>query len=214
MAHSNQAYLVAVLDRFYQKPIAKVSLELILTLGMVLFMAIFAIQPTLVTMSDLLKEIDEKKQIDEQLGKKIAALASAQTEYLALEQDLAYLEEAFPSNPDIVMDLKIIEKLASENAVIINALNVNRFPDIKSDDADFDANEYKRQSLPVIITVRADYRSIRNFVEALKQTRRSFQVKSVVFSLQKNRSQESLSASITLDLPYFGISGKESNDKK
>lgn len=211
MAASRQAQLTSLLDRFYKQPVAKVSLELVLTLGMVLFMAVFAIQPTLVTMSDLLKEIEEKKTVDEQLGRKVAALASAQTEYLSIESELDYLEEALPTEPDVVTDLKIIEKLASENSIIITALNVSRFPDTSSESEKLTVSDYKRQSLPVVVTVQADYRSIRSFVESLKKNRRSFQVESVVFNLQKNRSQETLSASITLDLPYFGI---ETNDKR
>ena len=49
------------LQQFYQKPIAKVSAELLATLIVVIVLAFFAIRPTLLTMSQLLKDIDDRK---------------------------------------------------------------------------------------------------------------------------------------------------------
>jgi hypothetical protein len=53
--------LIRNLNAFYQKPVAKVSLELFLSVGTIIFFAMFAIRPTLLTMSDLVKEIEDKR---------------------------------------------------------------------------------------------------------------------------------------------------------
>lgn len=190
------------LGQFYTKPIAVVSFELLLSLGLVIFLGIFAIKPTLTTMSDLIKEIDDKKALNEQLTKKIAALGTAQTLYLSLEDKLPLLDEAIPSQPELIKSLKIIEKLATENNVIIESLSVPTIPNEAPAKA---TGKLKRVPLPVTVSVVGDYVSIRAYVEALRLVRRSFVVDTVTFSIEENRGSRKLRATITLNLPYFGI---------
>jgi len=205
MPNKRQQQIALTLAHFYRQPIAKVSLELFLTIGLVIFLGAFAIQPTLATMSKLVQEIEEKKEVDLKLGQKIAALSSAQTEYASLVEQRNMLSDALPTYPDVVLDLKKIEKIASLNSIIITNLSLSEFPPEQTEGASPDLSLATRQSLPVVLSIQGDYISIRNFVESLRNNRRSIEVKSVVFSLKKNRGKESLSASITLDLPYFGI---------
>ena len=71
MATTNRKkQLASLLEQFYHNPVAKVSLELFLTIGLVVFLALFAIKPTLLTMSDLVKEIEDKRELETQLSKK------------------------------------------------------------------------------------------------------------------------------------------------
>ena len=80
--------ITTALNHFYANPVAKASLELFLTIGLVLFLGAFAIRPTIVTMSDLIKEIETKTQLDEALTKKIAALQTAQNQYINIEEKI------------------------------------------------------------------------------------------------------------------------------
>jgi Tfp pilus assembly protein PilO len=204
--NKRQKQITQALKQFYHQPIAKASLELFLTIGLVVFLGAFAIQPTLATMSNLVQEIEEKKEVNEKLGRKMAALSSAQTEYLSLEMQRNMLDEALPTYPDIVKDLKRVEKLASDNSVIITNLNLSTFPPASPEQvAGQDMTKAKLLPLPAILSIQGDYVSIRNFVESLRDNQRSMGVKSVVFSLKKSRGKDALNASITLDLPYFGV---------
>ena len=56
---------------FYQKPIAQVSTELFFTIGATIFFAAFAIRPTILTMTDLVKEIQDKREAEEKLNQKV-----------------------------------------------------------------------------------------------------------------------------------------------
>lgn len=191
------------LDQFYTKPIAVVSFELLLSLGLVIFLGFFAIKPTLTTMSDLIKEIEDKTELRDQLDKKIAALATAQTEYIALESRLPVLNEAIPSQPELIRSLKVIEKLAGENNIVIESISVTSIPEEKP--AEVSNSKLQRVPLPVNVTVTGDYVSIRAFVEALRNVRRSYVVDTVSFSIEENRGQRKLRANVTLNLPYFGL---------
>ena len=117
---TKRAQVAKTLNEFYQKPVARVSLELFLSVGAVIFFAIFAIRPTLVTMSDLVKEIEDKRDLDQKLTQKIASLSTAQTTYLEVQDRLYLLEEALPTTPDVIHAIKIVEKIASEQNILID----------------------------------------------------------------------------------------------
>ncbi len=197
-----QKQLLSALSQFYSRPIARVSVELLLTLCTVLFFALFAIRPTLLTMSDLIKEIDDKKKLDQQLSQKIAAMSSAQTEYLRLEDRLAVLDEALPNQPNIIEAVKIIEKTASDRNIAIVSLNVAEIPSETTETVNFE--QLTRQQVSASVTLTGDYLTIRQFIEDLKQTRRSFVIDTVVFSLSEESGSQSLRATITVNIPYFG----------
>lgn len=198
---AKRQHISQALQDFYHKPVALISVELLLSLGLVLFLGFFAIQPTLLTMSDLLKEIEEKGTLLEQLEKKATALNTAQQIYIATQPRLPLLEEAIPSQPELIRSLKIIEKLATENNVIIGNISSPAIPDEKP------ATETAKQtSVPVTISVVGDYPAIRSYVEALRGSRRLYTIQTVTFSLQENRGDKKLSASITVALPYYGES--------
>jgi len=88
------------LQQFYQKPIAKVSAELFGTLIVIIVLAFFAIRPTLLTMSQLLKDIDDRKKTSEDLSKKIATISTLSAEYPAVKNEVALLETIIPNTPD------------------------------------------------------------------------------------------------------------------
>ncbi len=195
--------ITTTLIQFYNRPIAQVSLELFLSIIAVMFFAIFAIRPTLVTISDLIKEIDDKKALSEKMSQKIASLATVQTQYLGLGDQISILEEAIPSEPKFEEALRVMEKLASDRMLVINSIQVNEVPPTQKEVVPFSQKE--RKNLPVIITVAGDYPTIRNFVEDLKNYRRALIVDSIVFTVNEERNQKKLTANITVNIQYFGI---------
>lgn len=203
MASQKQKEISSALNQFYQRPVALVSLELLLSIGLVLFLGIFAVQPTLITMTELIKEREDKLKLTEQLDKKAATLATAQGVYTQILPSLPFLDEAIPQQPELVKSLKIIEKLATENDVIIKVVSVPEIPDEKPTVTTVVGMD--RVDLPITVTISGEYLQIRSFVEDLKNSRRSYVVNSVNFSLQESRGQKKLSATITLSIPYLGV---------
>ncbi len=204
MATENRSkQLSGALIHFYQNPVAKVSLELFLSIGLVLFLGVFAIRPTLITMSNLLKEIDDKRQHNALLERKIAALNTAQNEYRRVEDRLPLLNQAIPEEPELIHNLKIIEKIAVDNRVVIQNIIVNEIPAEENTQA---GNRQKElTNLPLNLTIVGDYLAIRNFVAAIQGNRRAAVVDSVTFSLNDSNDERELSARITMNFPYFGV---------
>src|SRR6185369_11396375 len=127
-ATSRRSQLTTTLLQFYDKPIAKVSLELFFTITAVIVFALFAIRPTLQTMGTLIKELDDKKALNLKLAQKVAALSTAQTQYEAVKERIPILDEALPSTPQFEDALLIIEKLASESQLTIVNLQAKEVP--------------------------------------------------------------------------------------
>lgn len=194
--------ITATLNNFYQKPVARVSLELFLSVAAVIFFAVFAIRPTLVTMSDLVKEIEDKRALDQQMTQKIAALSSAQVSYLDIQDRLFLLDQALPTSPDVIGTMKLIEKIASDRNILIDTLSVSQIP--REVEADVPFSELSRLTFPVSLSVTGDYNQIRSFVEGLIENRRSFIVDTVIFSTSEERGQSKLRAAVTISVPYFG----------
>lgn len=195
--------IVTALNKFYAQPVARVSFELFVTIAAVLFFAVFAIRPTLLTMSDLIKEIEEKRDLDQQLTQKIAALNTSQTVFLNLQNRLAVLEAAIPTQPEVVSALKIIEKLASDRTVAISSLALQDFPTDTPIDVPF--TNLSRRTFLVNLTVTGQYPVIRQYIEDLRQNQRLFVVESVSFSTSDLEGVKVLRSTISIGVPYYGV---------
>lgn len=198
---TKQQQVSKILVDFYRKPIAQVSMELFLSIGAVLFFTIFAIQPTLVTMSDLIAELEEKRNLDQQLSQKVAALSTAQTMYLQVESRIPVLYEAIPTSPQIKEALLILEKVASDRALVIENLTIREVP--QEIEADVARPSTVRTSIPVTLSINGTYPNISGYIEDIMSLRRTFIVESITFSRTDERGLESLRANITLSLPFY-----------
>lgn len=198
----NKKELTTTLNKFYQQPVAKVSLELFLSVVTVIFFIIFAIRPTLVTMSDLVKEIEDKRELDQEMTQKIAALSTVQITYSSLQDRLSVLDEAIPLTPDFINSIKIIEKVASDRNLVITNISTPEVP--KEIEGDVKFMELERTAFPLTLSLEGNYSDIRAFVEDLLSTRRTFITDTVTFATSDERGQKKLRTSITLLVPYFG----------
>ncbi len=202
MASKQQRELLQTLNKFYQNPVAKISLELFLSVAAVIFFAVFAIRPTLLIMSDLIKEIEDKEKLDNQLQQKIAALSSAQSEYQIIKHRLEVLDVAVPNQPMILYSFKILEKVASDNQVIIQSVSLNEIP--PEEPIALQEATLKRNDLLFKIVVAGNYLTIKNFAHMLKQSQRVFNIQNIAFNVEDNRGAKNLEATFTINIPYYG----------
>ncbi len=201
--------LAEVLTKFYKQPVAKVSTELILSLLTILFFALFAIKPTLVTISELIDEIEVKEELNQELQKKIAALSTAQEVYQSLLPRIDVLNQAVPTQPQLIESLKIIERLAGEEDVIIESIGVAEIPEEKVPE-DLGPDKIERVDNYLNMRVLGDYPSIRDFVSQLQNNRRAFVVEEVNFLIEEQITQQTLKANLLVRTPYFGVKDAES----
>jgi len=191
----------STLQEFYSKPVARVSMELFLSVGAVIFFAIFAIRPTLLTISDLINEIEEKEALDQQLTQKIAALSTAQTTYLQIQDRVFLLDQAVPAQPEFLNAVGVIEKVASEQELLVSGITANEIPSEES--VEVAADDVSQTVLPISVNVTGSFIDIKAFVEELVQLRRAYVIDTITFSTNEERVQEVWRTTISLGVPYF-----------
>jgi len=95
---------------------------LILTFVSMTLFGIFAINPTITTVIELRRTLDDAKFVNNKLGEKIENLGTLKDKYDRLGQDLLVVNAAVPHKPDISLLLAQVQGVARESAVTITTL--------------------------------------------------------------------------------------------
>lgn len=94
---------------------------IVLTIIAVIILAIFAINPTLSTIANLQKQLDDAKFVTEKLDEKINNLSALQTKYNSISSDLPTIYETIPQKPEAPKFTGQLQSLIqSSNLTIIN----------------------------------------------------------------------------------------------
>lgn len=93
-----------------------------LTLITIAFFGFFAIGPTIGTITDLQKQLDDSKFVNEALQKKIANLTTLQTKYTDIQTQLEPVLAAVPLDPGFDSLAGQLHQLATQTNVQINRI--------------------------------------------------------------------------------------------
>lgn len=98
-------------------PAARVSLAVVGAIAFTVFLAVFALRPTLVTIAGLWKEINIEKTTILALDRKLKLLQAAKQNYDQASPKLYLLDNAIPKAVEIESMAKDLEKLAVDNGL-------------------------------------------------------------------------------------------------
>lgn len=121
-------YIKDVQRIYQQSPGIKVTVQLIMSVFAVAFFTFFAIRPTLGTISELLKKIEDQKEVDRKLDTKIVQLTEAQTELIENEADLPLINLAIPEVPDLKGFIQRLEVLAVASEAELGSVQFQAVP--------------------------------------------------------------------------------------
>jgi Tfp pilus assembly protein PilO len=197
----NKIILQQQLNKFYSHPVARVSFGLILTILAVTFFGLVAIKPTLETMANLIKQIDDRRIVDQKLSLKIAALSAAQTELSSKQQASAILDQAVPSTPTFPQLLKQIEKAAAENNVTIGTLITQTVP-IERDPTTVITTDL--ESIPINVSVGGDYTGILGMLSTLTNMQRVLVIDRIDILPPSEKDTGVLNMSVSMRAFAFG----------
>lgn len=114
-------FLMDLLPRLREKRM-QAFVTLALTLVTFSIFAVFAISPTLGTIVDLRKQINDNQFVNAQLEQKISSLAMLQESYTRLTPQLPAVYAAIPTTPEIAIFLGQLQTLASLSNVSLNSV--------------------------------------------------------------------------------------------
>lgn len=106
----------------YRKPEIRVPVEIILSVFASLFLIITAIRPTLVTVAELKKKIEDQSLVEKKLDVKIRSLIQASKQLSELDVSLPLFEKGVPENYTYADLAKKLEILANEKNINIESL--------------------------------------------------------------------------------------------
>lgn len=185
---------------YYQKPVVQVSTALLLTVITIIFFATFAIRPTLTTIAQLLRKIDDQRDIKEKLDLKIAALASAQSEYILVEPKLHLVDAAIPKSHEFAILMRQTEGAASVLQVPVSGIKLG---------SDFDLNEssdevYELKEIPFSVTATAPYPRLGDFLRHITFMQRVTKPELISISQEeKRRDTAIINMSVKLNAYYL-----------
>lgn len=140
---------------------------IVLTLVASIILGLFAINPTLSTIANLQKQLDDNKFVEQKLEEKINNLSILQQKYATLQPDLDAINSAIPKTADSTALLGQIQAVAQKsNLSIMNlqTLEVDIPPQING--------VQKYSAYAFALSAQGNYQDMMNFLNELSNIQR------------------------------------------
>jgi len=206
-----KSYFLNITQSYEERTDVKVYLEILLSLVTISVFTIFALRPTLLTITKLLKEIETKKQTLTQINKKLQDVYSAQNVYDQNINHIRLLESAIPTNPSLDEAVRQIEGLLGVHEVEMTSLSMGKATLLGKETI----NRPGKESLPEnahglsftlgLSASVENYPQIYNYLSNLEGLRRPVYVDLLTVSSTKLQGEDETSLLFILDarLPYI-----------
>lgn len=105
------------LQSIQNQPLLGPGLWTVFSLLLLVGVLVFALRPTLITISGLIGQIEQRKIVSEALDRKIYSIQKATDEFTTIEPRLNLLDEALPENPNWELLTRKLEVIATESGI-------------------------------------------------------------------------------------------------
>ncbi|MDE2589492.1 MAG: type 4a pilus biogenesis protein PilO [Patescibacteria group bacterium] len=109
-------FLSSLLPRLQEEKTQQFA-TLVMTLTAIGIFSFFAISPTLSTIAQLNKQLQDNQFVDQKLTEKIANLATLQQKYAKLQNDIPVVLNAIPVTPEMAILVGQIQTIAQQSNV-------------------------------------------------------------------------------------------------
>jgi len=189
--HRYRRYFVGV-GRLYKKKKARVYTGIIFSLLMIAFFGFFAIRPTLITISGLLKEIKDKKELVNQMDQKIDNLTNAQANYSQIKNNLYLVDQSLPQDPTLSVLIKQLEVLAQRSSVSLDSVRFSKT------NLQGKVEKKEKQTVSFSLALSGNYQNLKQFLNSLDTLRRVISVES--FALKSKMEGEIQLLALTINV--------------
>jgi Tfp pilus assembly protein PilO len=203
-------FFLNVIGQYKRRRDILMFLEIILSAATVTFFAIFAIRPTVMTISELYKEIKRKEEINKTMDEKILNLAKAQEIYNNEIDRISLLNIAVPVNPQPEVFVRQIESLSGKNSLSMTNISLGQVilfgaETVKTKTSSvFKELPEKANGMAFSVTVSGSYPSIFSFISDLENLRRVVKVDTAGLNNQQTKEEKTINLVISGRTPYLG----------
>lgn len=160
---------------------------------------VFALNPTITTIVELRKQLEDARFVEAQLTEKIANLQTLQQEYSNLGPDLELIENAVPKGPDTTKFLGQIQTIADNTGVSVRGLSIGALaltgnPSIAALDVPDNIRVAQTGVVeginPFVFTLTVDgtYPQTKEFLDSLASFDRIIRIESIALSRESTSS--------------------------
>lgn len=149
-----------ILPKFKEQKVQAFTTFVLTIISLSIF-GIFAINPTLSTITQLQKELEDKKFIDKMLEEKINNLNTLQQKYSLLQEDFRFVMAAIPDYPATTSLIGQIQNLAAESEIKVISFNTSQIDLSKSS-----TNSEKNLSFNFNLQIEGNYSNLLNFLSS------------------------------------------------
>ncbi len=150
---------------------------IVLTLTASIILGLFAVNPTLSTIANLRRQIDDNKFVDQKLQQKISNLSVLQQKYSDIQSDLPIVYAAIPTSSEIPSLVAEIQAIAANSN-----LTINSFQTFEVDLSTSASTNKKYSSFDFSFSAQGTYPSIIAFLDKLINFQRIITVDSASIS--------------------------------
>jgi hypothetical protein len=169
-----------------------------ITLGVIVFLLIFAVRPTLSTITRIITEVNEKKEIDSMLTSKIDSLNALERQFLGdatdpttgLKSQFKDISLIYPAKGDFSFIMDSIETLCREDGFYVSSINFQSPSSSEPSEVDNNLNVLRPWKL--ILSVKGNKANIVNLMQDLESLPNYPVVERMSFSNQTDSSGETV----------------------
>jgi len=186
----------------------RMFLEIILSLITITFFSIFALKPTLLTVSQLIKDNKEKQETINKMEQKIKNIVTAQNIYDQNIDKISLIDQAVPNTPTPENLLRQIEGISYKNFVTVVGSSINEVVLIGEEKKKTNKNEIKNlpenvSTITFSINVTGPYLSLYSFLFDLENSRRPLIINNISINSSRKEDYSIVVMSISGQTPYI-----------
>ena len=191
-------------SHYYQKKQFQVYTGIIMSVVAVIFFLVFAIRPTVLTISNLVSEIKTQRKVAQQLQNKINSLSLAQSNYQQIKPKLPLINETLPNSTDFPKLIRQIEALGRKNNVVVKSIQFDNVSLIGEGEAVEGLTQTKTKDVQAFdfnFTAAGQYHELKSFLEDLNSLQRLVLVNN--YLIQTSKREAGLVLSLEAKACYF-----------
>lgn len=205
-------YLEQVSVLYSNRQDIRMYTEMLLSLAAVLVFGIFAIRPTVITITQLYSEIQTKKETVITMGQKIDDLVAAQSLWEQQRVRVSILNQTIPDEPLAEKQIRQIEGIAKRNFVNLTGISTENITLIGISDKNANRRRQdEKEQLPLVesehfplkIVAQGNYSSLVSFLTDLENMRRPMFQGDVSISGSRDEDQQRLTVSLDGTVSYL-----------
>lgn len=211
-----KSFFLNTLTQYRERSDWKAYLEILLSLVTISVFSIFALKPTIITIAELIQQIESKKETVAKMDSKIQNLTRAQNLYDRQRSNILLLTEiSVPNSPNPDIFARQIEALSAKYQFKVANFTLGTSPVLGKDnemplqseaDPDSKTGSGEKQSFNIVTAIGIDqYQQITDFVKDFENLRIPPNISRL--DLESKSSEPGKERAITLtiggDLPYL-----------